>query len=68
LQGKHIDFSAEETFVGPKALLFMKTIVPGALEIVDPDHSEDVIAWSGPLKLAGFKFSTMSSDVLDLTR
>lgn len=66
LVGKYTDFSAEETFFGDRAIHFLNTIVPNTVNIVDADHLDSVMAWSGQMKLAGFKFSTMTSSVLDL--
>lgn len=67
LTGKYIDFTAEETFVGDKALEFIRTIIPGVMDLVDPGFSEQTLAWSGTLRLAGFKFTSMTDGLLDLT-
>lgn len=68
LTGKYIDFTAEETYFGPLAKSFMSTVVSDTEKLLDPDHQDDIMAWSGVLKLAGFKLSTISEPVLDLSR
>jgi len=67
LTGKYIDFTAEETFIGRVALDFIKALIPGAMDLIEPEYESSTLAWSGTLRLAGFKFSEMSSDLLDLT-
>ena len=66
--GKYIDFAAEETYLGDVARSFLDTVMADTGMLVDPDLKDEVIAWSGVLKLAGFKMSSISSDILDLSR
>lgn len=68
LTGKYIDFTAEETYLGGVAQSFMNTVVLDSGMLVDPEMQDDVMAWSGILKLAGFKISTITAGVLDLSR
>lgn len=65
--GKYIDFSAEETYIGASAAVFLNTVIKSEINL-HPDYLDEVFAWSGTMKLAGFKLSTMAADLLDLSR
>ena len=68
LVGKYLDFSAKDTYLGEKAWDYLTSFVPSATEMVDMDYKDEVMAWRGPLRLAGFVFPSEPSVVLDLTK
>jgi hypothetical protein len=66
LVGKHIDFSADETMFGASAQNFVKSLFPAVLDSVEPDQQDSILAWHGPMKLAGFKLDTLDGEELNL--
>ena len=64
--GKHIDFSADETMFGASAQNFVQSLFPAVLDSVEPDQQDSILAWHGPMKLAGFKLDTLDGEELNL--